>query len=441
MPKLAIIDQIVSAGGVERFLHGLVGGMLELPEIKEWDITILLNRYNSGGYKVEWPEHLTAPNVRVAYMFDVRLSRLLNWMSTSGRIWGIYGTGFAKSRIPWLLQRFGPGWIRKHAGDARLWIEHYCQQQHFDVVYFSYPYLMECPKIATPMVATPHDFNFKTFNTLSTASCSQIERQMAEWLRRSRRLVVSSEFMAGQLRHFYPEFADKVRVVRLGIPSSTRIPVEADLKAYGERSGLPQRFLLTVGWIVPHKNQRVIFEALGLLRQRGVNIPLVCVGPNSAALQAADTGRAGDYVAEILKLADKLGLRYGRDFFGLGYVSDFELECLYRLATALVMPSLYEAGSFPAAEATRVGCPVACSRIPSLVEQSKLMGDNIWLFDPHDATNLADTIEGMLKNTEATAQRAGRAAETVGQVYSWKKAAAGYLSVFREVLGTAPEAH
>jgi len=434
MPKLAIIDQIVSAGGVERFLHGLVGGMLELPEIKEWDITILLNRYNSGGYKVEWPEHLAAPNVRVSYMFDDRLGRLMNRLANPKRIWGIWGTGFAQSRIPRLLRKYGIAWSRRHAGDARLWIEHYCGQQRFDVAYFSYPYLMECPRVPMPMIATPHDFNWKRFNTLGSAFCSQIERQMPEWLHRCRRLVVSSEFMASELRHFYPESADKVRVVRLGIPSSARIPTDADVESCRQRLGLPQKFLLTVGWIIPHKNQKVLFEALGLLRQKGVNIPLVCVGPNSAGLQPANTPRAGGYVKEILNLADSLGFRHGRDFWGLGYVDNSELECLYRLATALVQPSLYEAGSFPAIEATRARCPVACSLIPAHIEQVELLGNNIWLFDANDAKSVADTIEQMLVNTEVTTERAKKASGIVGQVYSWQKAAQGYLAVFQDIV-------
>lgn len=434
MPKLAIIDQVVSAGGVERFLHGLVGGMLELSEIQEWDITILLNRYNSGGYKVEWPDELKAPNIHVDYMFDDRLSKLLNRLANPGRIWNIRGTGFAQSRIPWLFRKYGTPWLRGHAGDAQLWIEHFCRQQHFDVAYFSYPYFMECPRIQTPTAATPHDFNFKRFSGLWGTMGAQIERQMPEWLHRCRRLIVSSEFMASELRYFYPEAANKVSMVRLGIPGGYHIPTDEELQAYRQRKGLPERFLLTVGWIIPHKNQRVLFETLGLLRTRGIDIPLIFVGPNSDQLQPDDGTKSASYVREILSRAESLGLQYQHDYLGLGYVNDFELECLYRLATALVMPSLYEAGSFPAIEAARARCPVACSNIPAHVEQSNLLGNSIWLFGPHDAKSLADTIEQMLVNTEVTAERAKKASEIVGQVYSWQKAAQGYLAVFQDIV-------
>jgi len=324
--------------------------------------------------------------------------------------------------------------MHRHAGHLRLWIERYCLQRQFDVVYFSYPYLMECPRLPMAMVATLHDFNYKRFNTLGPAACAQIDRQMPEWLDRCRFLVVSSDFIDSELRHFYPEFANKVHVVRLGIPGGGRIPAEPELEAYRQRMGLPQHFLLTTGWIVAHKNQKVLFEALGELGRRGIKIPLVCVGPNSDQLQLRNEHRADGYVREVLQVVKNIGLQYGRDFRGLGYVDDFELECLYRLATALVVPSLYEAGSFPAREAMRAGCPVICSRIPSLVEEVGLVEGNAWMFEPSDHQHLADIIEEVLADPARTRQRAQCAAQIVTQIYSWKKTATEYFSIFRELI-------
>ena len=317
-------------------------------------------------------------------------------------------------------------------GDARLWIEHYCRQQEFDVVYFPYPYFMECPQISAPMVATPHDFNYKRFSTLGPAACAQIEGQMPGWLEGCRRIVVSSDFIASELRHFYPGFAHKVRVVRVGIPASTTVPTQADAEACRARLGLPQRFLLTVGWIVPHKNQKVVVEAIGCLHGKGISIPVVFVGPNSDKLQPGKA--ATGYVQEILHTAEDLGLQYGRDYLGLGYVDDFELECLYRLATALVAPSLYEAGSFPAREAMRAGCPVVYSRIPPLVEEFELVEGNAWLFEPSDHTDLADVLEEVVVDHPGSRARSQRARDLVPRIYCWNRTAREYLAVFEELV-------
>ena len=55
---------------------------------------------------------------------------------------------------------------------------------------------------------------------------------------------------------------------------------------------------------------------------------------------------------------------------------------LYRRASALVFPSLYEGFGQPPLEAMACGCPVACSNAGSLPE---IVGDAARLFDPHDA--------------------------------------------------------
>lgn len=435
MPKLAVIDHVVSAAGVERFLHGLVGGLLTLPEMKSWEITLLLKGRNSGGYEVKWPEHLTAPNLQVRYLCGDRLSNLLENMAAAQRVWGIPGTAKAQHLVPQFIRQYGPPELQGYVGDVRSWIERFCRQHRFDVVYFSYPYLLDAPRLPMPMVSTPHDFNYKRFETLGPVLRAQIERQMPGWLRACRRLVVSSEFIAGEVRHFYPEFMDKVSVIRLGIPQARRVPTEAEVAAYRERLGLPAQFLLTSGWIIPHKNQRVLFEALGRLRGRGIDIPLVCVGPNSQLLQPDQRSQAEGYVKEVVEAADRAGLQYGRDYRGLGYVDDFELECLYRLAVALITPTLYEGGGFPTREAMRAGCPVACSRIPPLVEEANLLERTAWMFDPADAQDVADIIEALLTDPVKTAEQARRAAEIVTQVFSWEKTAAGYFSVFQELAG------
>lgn len=436
MPKLAIIDHVVSAAGVERFLHGLLAGMLQLPEIDNWDITILLAKRNSGGYEVKWPEHLTCSNLQLCYLRNDRFSSLLDRLLRAERVCGVRGTGRIQRLIPRLLKRYGTGKLRGYVGDIRLWIENFCRQQDFDVIYFSYPYLMDCPELPMPMITTPHDFNHKRFNTFGPKMRAQIDHQMPRWLRQSKFLVVSSEFIASELQHFYPEFADKVRIVRLGIPSASRIPSVEEIEAQCQRMGLPKVFLLTTGWIVPHKNQVILFKALGKLRNQGISIPLVCVGPNSDQLQPEKRKRAAGYVHEVLDTAIESGLEYGRDYWGFGYVDDFALECLYRRAFALVVPTLYEAGSFPAREAMKDLCPVICSNIPALMEEARLVDNSIWLFDPADSDALANTIQYMLNNYPIVLQRAQRAQRLVKSVYSWKKTAAGYLSVFQEAMAS-----
>src|SRR5207245_3370294 len=70
----------------------------------------------------------------------------------------------------------------------------------------------------------------------------------------------------------------------------------------------------------------------------------------------------------------------------LGRVSDDTLARLYRSASALVFPSLYEGFGQPPLEAMASGCPVAVSRVASLPE---VCGDAAGYFDPHSPEDIA----------------------------------------------------
>jgi len=441
MPKLAIIEPIISAGGVERFLHGLIGGAIEERITEKWEIVIVRNWLNSADVHVPWPQHLLAPNLRVQYLgVENRVSSALDWMRASRRIFGIPYTGGLKRNIARIIRSFGPVRWRAYCGDVHSWIEEYLRKNRFDLVYFSYPYYLDPPRSTMPIVATPHDFTFKHGLTVSVESQRLLDSQTRKWLEACSQVVVSSQFIADDLKRFYPAWAHKTNIVRLGIPSAEREPTAEDVDAFRKRHGLPERFVLTVGWIVEHKNQKVVFEAVAKLRDRGLHIPVVCAGPNSNGLNARHAVKnrknwSLDYTMQIQDFCVSAGLKNGSDYFSLGFVDDFEVECLYRSAMMLVVPTITEAGSFPAHEAMRAGCPVAYSQIPVFQEDMELIEGNAWMFPTHDSSALADVIAEVAKNGEEARRRAAAAMEIAPRVFSWPKSARGYFSVFEQVAG------
>ena len=74
----------------------------------------------------------------------------------------------------------------------------------------------------------------------------------------------------------------------------------------------------------------------------------------------------------------------------MGFVSPLELQCLWRSARMAVLPTLFEAASFPLWEAFEAGVPAACSNVTSLPAQA---GDAAILFDPTSVPAIADAIE------------------------------------------------
>src|SRR5581483_3278101 len=141
---------------------------------------------------------------------------------------------------------------------------------------------------------------------------------------------------------------DRIRVVPLGVDHARFTPGE------GER----EPFLLYPARPWPHKNHARLYEAFRQLRRERPELRLVLTG-------------GGDFGA----VPDGVEVR--------GLVADEELASLYRRASALVFPSLYEGFGQPPLEAMASGCPVACSDRASLPE---VVGDAARLFDPESPT-------------------------------------------------------
>jgi len=81
----------------------------------------------------------------------------------------------------------------------------------------------------------------------------------------------------------------------------------------------------------------------------------------------------------------------------LGFVSIAELYSLYIYSDLVVIPTLYEAGSFPLIEAMSLKKPVICSNVTSLPET---IGDNRFVFNPDNEIEMAKMILDMLENKE-----------------------------------------
>jgi glycosyltransferase involved in cell wall biosynthesis len=78
-----------------------------------------------------------------------------------------------------------------------------------------------------------------------------------------------------------------------------------------------------------------------------------------------------------------------------GYVSEDDLRGLFRSASCLAFPSLYEGFGLPVLEAMASGCPVAAADSGSLPE---ICGDAAVLFDPRDVRAMAEGVTGAIAN-------------------------------------------
>jgi glycosyltransferase involved in cell wall biosynthesis len=149
--------------------------------------------------------------------------------------------------------------------------------------------------------------------------------------------------------------------------------VDAAFEPLGERLDLGRPYALTVATLEPRKNLATLVDAYRRL---------------DGELSLAVAGAAGWGEQPAL---DRAGV------VRLGYTPPDELPSLYRGASVVVYPSLYEGFGMPVVEAMACGVPVVASSHPSLDEAC---GDAAVRVDPRDPDALAGGIRTALAQSE-----------------------------------------
>jgi glycosyltransferase involved in cell wall biosynthesis len=235
--------------------------------------------------------------------------------------------------------------------------------------------------------------------------------------RRSHRVIVPSKSTRDDLVRLLEVPPAKIDVVPLGIGTGTASASdEAELR---ERLRLGARpVALSASAKRPHKNLVRLLDAWALLpaEQRPI---LVLPGYQTR------------YEAQLRGQAMRLGL--DRDVRFLGWIQAADLECLYRIASCVVFPSLYEGFGLPVLEAMARGVPVACSDRGSLRE---VAGEAARFFDPESPRGIADAVAELVGDTVA-AERLRTAGLERARRFSWNATARATLRSYEAALGSA----
>ena len=175
----------------------------------------------------------------------------------------------------------------------------------------------------------------------------------------------------------------------------------AGLGPIGPEAELGGPSILGLGTIEPRKNLARLVEAWRLLDgELGIGLA------------------GGEGWGDRPDLADPRILR-------LGYVPDVEIARLYRGASVLVFPSLFEGFGLPVVEAMACGTPVVASAHPSLDEAC---GDAAVRVDPLDPEAIADGIRDALARREELVTRGLVHAAR----FSWQGTGATILAALEE---------
>jgi glycosyltransferase involved in cell wall biosynthesis len=263
--------------------------------------------------------------------------------STSGRLRAMGGT--------WLRA----GTLRRHLGRA-------------DVVH--YPLTVPVPPARAPTVLTLLDVQHLDLPELFPRG-ERLVRRLAydRAARGAGHVVVISEWVKGRVVARLGLDPDRVHAIHLGVDHERFTP---------DASVAREPVLLYPARPWPHKNHARLFEAFTRIRAERPELRLVLTGVGHDATALPD----------------------GVETWG--GVSTDELVSLYRRASALVFPSLYEGFGLPPVEAMSCGCPVASSDAGSLPE---VVGDAAVLFDPRDPEAIAAGISEALDRADELRER------------------------------------
>jgi glycosyltransferase involved in cell wall biosynthesis len=271
---------------------------------------------------------------------------------------------------------------------------------HFNVP-LNYPY---------KMVVTIHDLLWHEYKGTQVTTLNPIwywlkylaYRYVAsQAIKKAQLVFVPAEMIKKTIKKYYPTIGSKVIVTKEGID---------DRLIVGIKNGLERdkNTLIYVGSLYPHKNVRLVIEALTQLP----DWKLVIVGARSV------------FQDEVRLFAEKQGVQQQVEF--VGYLNDKELSHRLQTATALVQPSFSEGFGLTGLEALALGTPIIVSNIPIFRE---IYQHAAIYFDP---TSVKSFIR-FLKHVKASGEWQKKAKRVVAQ-YSWDTMVEETIEQYRKTM-------
>jgi glycosyltransferase involved in cell wall biosynthesis len=273
--------------------------------------------------------------------------------------------------------------------------------------------------IHAPAVLSAADAIALTHPHLCTrGTVSHLKRFLAKSCRLAGRIIAPTQASADALAGVAKANPDKIRVIPHGIDDRFREPLSrGELEDFRQQQGLPQKFALFVGQIEPKKNLAQLVKAFFAARMNcGFLHKLLLVGKPAWGFKQ---------VARAIRTHKQAG-----NIFFTGYLPDAALPALYRLADALLFPSIVEGFGLPALEAAACATPILISRDPALQE---VTGDAALSIDANDLPKLRAGIERVLTD-EKLRSRLKQAGPPRAAEFTWERAAHATLEVYKELL-------
>jgi glycosyltransferase involved in cell wall biosynthesis len=274
---------------------------------------------------------------------------------------------------------------------------------------FQSTYFTKCPVAGPTQIVTVYDMIAeRLFLGCGDWAKNDIERKRAA-IKSAAVCICISHAAAQDLLRFYPDVADRVRVIYPGAEHLLDdLPIESGSKQ--DRHDAFE-YALFVGHREQYKNFQIVLEAM-LKPDWPSGLFLHVVGPPLSGNEEA--------LIRFYGLTDRI--------YCLGRLSEEKLRREYQGAACFIFPSLLEGFGLPILEAQANGSPVVCSDIPVFRE---VAAGAAAFFDPHSAAQLAETVADTV-NTETRRRLTDLGYENVKR-FSWDRTARQTLDIYHEL--------
>lgn len=226
---------------------------------------------------------------------------------------------------------------------------------------------------------------------------------LAQLASRAARIITVSENTRADVLRVLPVAPERVVVVHHG----------HTIREYSDENPVPSpdEYLLFTGNRRMYKNFDCLVTAFGQLRKDFPSLHLVCAG-------------GGAFTSEEQALLQWAGVKSRTHHYG--YLTDAQLNRLYRLARVFVFPSYYEGFGFPILEAFSQMCPVVLSNASCFPEIAQDAG---LYFNPKDANELTDQLTRVLRDRALYQQLTVRGKHRLRD-FSWLQTVAATRRVY-----------
>ncbi len=271
--------------------------------------------------------------------------------------------------------------------------------------------------LPAPSVVTVYDLSFIHYpQVLTTARRLYLRMFTALSCRRAQRIMAISESTARDIHKSLGIPREKIDVAACGYDQERFMPLpQADINAFKQRMGLPDRFWLFVGTLEPRKNLITLIEAYARLPAQE-RLPLI-IG-----------GGKGWLYDEIFAAVTLHQLSDSVHF--AGFLNADDLPLWYNSAEVFVYPSIFEGFGLPVLEAMACGTPVIVSDASSLPE---VVGESGLKIPPRDIDAWTDALRTAYHDAtwrESTGQHG--LVET--RRYNWALTAQTVTNTYRQAL-------